>query len=86
MSAEVPPPLLFHVTDDIISNTLSMYVAPRRNEKESSVDRDFQRSVSGVCGGTLSPRQRHSLRRHAESKKSGNRVNTGPDVCSQYLM
>lgn len=41
-----------------------------RNEKESSVDRDFQRAVFGVCWGTLSPRQRHSLCCHAEGKKS----------------
>lgn len=48
-----------------------VHITTSRNEKKSSMDWDFQRSVFGVCWGTLSPRQRHSLRRHAEGKLSG---------------
>lgn len=50
--------------------TFSMHITLRRNEKESSVDWNFQCAVFGVCWGTLSPRQRHSLCCYAEGKKS----------------
>lgn len=58
-----------------------VHLAPCRNETKSSLDWDFQRSVFGVCWGTLSPRQRYSLCCHAEGKLIVNTEKRHKHVC-----